>query len=95
MKKFVLAIWLLFLVGCSTHTPVVKMDNYDDIEYIKGYNHSEGRPINGYGYSYDKKAPCVTGYCGPVHVDGYFRKDGTYVRPHTRSLPHTGGGRRR
>ena len=24
-------------------------------------------------------------YNGPVHVRGYFRKDGTYVRPHTRS----------
>ncbi len=32
-------------------------------------------------------APCVTGYCGPVHVRGYYRKDGTYVRPHTRSRP--------
>jgi hypothetical protein len=29
-------------------------------------------------------APCVTGYCGPVHVKGYYRKDGTYVRPYTR-----------
>lgn len=24
---------------------------------------------------------------GPVHVKGYYRKDGTYVRPHTRSRP--------
>jgi hypothetical protein len=24
---------------------------------------------------------------GSVHVDGYFRKDGTYVRPHTRRAP--------
>ncbi|MBO9592406.1 MAG: hypothetical protein J7599_05800 [Niabella sp.] len=24
---------------------------------------------------------------GPVHVQGYYRKDGTYVRPHTRSAP--------
>lgn len=30
-------------------------------------------------------APCVTGYCGSVNVRGYYRKDGTYVRPHTRS----------
>jgi hypothetical protein len=30
-------------------------------------------------------APCVTGYCGPTSVKGYYRKDGTYVRPHTRS----------
>ena len=30
-------------------------------------------------------APCVTGSCGPINVKGYYRKDGTYVRPHTRS----------
>ena len=28
-----------------------------------------------------------TGSGGPVHVNGYYRKDGTYVRPHTRSAP--------
>ena len=27
---------------------------------------------------------------GPVHVSGYTRKDGTHVREHTRSLPHSG-----
>ena len=30
-----------------------------------------------------------------VGVQGYYRKDGTYVRPHTRSSPRSGGGRRR
>jgi hypothetical protein len=40
--------------------------------------------------------PCVTGYCGPVNVQGYYRKDGTYVRGHTRSAPGTSrsGGKR-
>jgi hypothetical protein len=33
---------------------------------------------------------------GPVHVRGYHRRDGTYVRPHTRSRPGSrSGGRRR
>jgi hypothetical protein len=32
---------------------------------------------------------------GTVYVKGYTRKDGTYVRPHTRSAPGSGGGRRR
>ncbi len=32
----------------------------------------------------DGTSPCVTSKCGPVHVKGYYRKDGTYVRPHTR-----------
>jgi hypothetical protein len=31
----------------------------------------------------------------PVNVRGYFRKDGTYVRAHSRAAPGTGGGRRR
>lgn len=33
-----------------------------------------------------------TGSCS-VHVRGYTRKDGTYVRPHTRSAPGRGGRR--
>ena len=36
---------------------------------------------------------------GSVHVRGYYRRDGTYVRPHTRSRPgsgpRSGGSRRR
>jgi hypothetical protein len=30
-----------------------------------------------------------SGSNGPVHVRGYTRKDGTYVKPHTRSRPNT------
>lgn len=30
-------------------------------------------------------SPSATG--GPVNVRGYYRKDGTYVRPHTRNAP--------
>jgi hypothetical protein len=26
----------------------------------------------------------------PIHVDGYYRKDGTYVAPHSRTLPGEG-----
>lgn len=42
--------------------------------------------------SYDT-APCVTGSCGSVNVRGYYRKDGTYVRPHYRSRPGSVSGR--
>jgi hypothetical protein len=34
------------------------------------------------------------GGSGTVYVRGYTRRDGTYVQPHTRSAPGTGGGRR-
>jgi hypothetical protein len=37
------------------------------------------------GYYEPKVVPYPAGK--PVHVNGYFRKNGTYVRPHFRSLP--------
>jgi hypothetical protein len=36
-----------------------------------------------------------TGTGGSVNVKGYYRKDGSYVKPHTRSAPKSGGSRRR
>jgi len=38
------------------------------------------------GY-YGNRAP-VPEYHGPVNVHGYFRKNGSYVQPHTRTAPH-------
>lgn len=48
---------------------------------------------NGSSGSGADRAPCVTSVCGPVNVRGYYRKDGTYVRPHTRSARGSGGRR--
>jgi hypothetical protein len=52
---------------------------------------------NGLSYETVIPRPTVKGYYEPkvvpypegkpVHVNGYFRKDGTYVQPHFRSLP--------
>lgn len=48
------------------------------------------------GYSFNQFTPSVSGSTtsystpssgGSVHVKGYTRKNGTYVRPHTRSAP--------
>jgi hypothetical protein len=49
-------------------------------------------PVSGGGYCYLHRAkgpmPSSTGSTGgTAHVRGYYRKDGTYVRPHTRSAP--------
>lgn len=35
------------------------------------------------------ESPCIYENCGSVNVRGYYRKDGTYVRPHTRSAPRS------
>lgn len=41
---------------------------------------------NSYSQSYKTRAT-KTSSGGTVHVKGYTRKDGTYVKPHTRSAP--------
>ena len=35
---------------------------------------------------------CALAGAGTVSVRGYYRRDGTYVRPHTRSAPNRAGG---
>lgn len=62
----------------------------------------EGRPFNtltaeemealercrgGNGAPPQYGTPPSTGGSGTVHVRGYYRRDGTYVRPHTRRAP--------
>lgn len=46
-------------------------------------------------YASDGKAGSYTGGSKTVRVKGYYRKDGTYVKPHSRSAPKSGGGRSR
>ncbi|MCP5173480.1 MAG: hypothetical protein H6996_00060 [Moraxellaceae bacterium] len=63
----------------------------NDGAYISGHyrcstikNSSSPSYSSSYG-SGQSASSCVTSYCGSVNVRGYTRKDGTYVRPHTRS----------
>lgn len=50
-----------------------------------------------YPYTSSSSGTGYSGYSGTagtdVHVKGYTRKDGTYVRPHTRAAPGRGRGR--
>lgn len=48
-------------------------DTITDVEESGGGSYTPSLPSGGSG--------------GTVHVDGYYRKDGTYVRPHTRRPP--------
>lgn len=51
------------------------------------YNHTVDGELYGYS-SKKKKSPSYSGSSsGTVNVKGYYRKDGTYVGPHTRSSP--------
>ena len=60
-------------------------------------NASDAQPVNappaaapdaGYALPSYARAPAVLDMSRPVHVEGYTRRDGTYVQPHTRSSPH-------
>lgn len=69
---------------------------YTDVAACPEGMHPEGAP------TYPASRRTVTDYSsgdyssggGTVHVNGYYRRDGTYVRPYYRHAPG-GGGRRR
>lgn len=76
--------------GFTVHEEVIPTQNSSDY-YRKykftlpnEYRYNSSPSVPSTSGSSTSDAPCVTGYCGPVHVRGYYRKDGTYVRPHTR-----------
>lgn len=74
-------------------------ENYQGYAYkpvLKNYHRfNSSNDGNLYGYSTLKNksrsqrnlSRHQTSQGGPVHVKGYHRKNGTYVRPHTRSAP--------
>jgi hypothetical protein len=53
--------------------------------------HRYNSTVDGELYGYSSKKKRSSSYSGSssgtVNVKGYYRKDGTYVRPHTRSAP--------
>lgn len=56
--------------------------NFDSETSTYKYSHSNHALSNSTKYKYK---PTSTG--GTVQVKGYYRKDGTYVKPHTRRAP--------
>lgn len=48
----------------------------------RGRRHGGGGGRGGHSYKASR------GKSGAVHVRGYYRKNGTYVRPHMRSAPN-------
>jgi hypothetical protein len=60
--------------------------------YITASGEPCRNPVSGGGFCHLHRAPDPAPSYSPstggtVHVRGYYRKDGTYVRPHTRSSP--------
>lgn len=64
----------------------------DSLGYHNWYNYSPKPFSSSYEQNYTptrsyKSYTPSRSTGGTVHVKGYYRKDGTYVRPHTRSAP--------
>ncbi|WP_028890435.1 SH3 domain-containing protein [Tenacibaculum ovolyticum] len=65
----------------------------ESVRVIRGKGYRRIKYKNMYGWSYNpyiKKKYTYhdfSNYSGSVSVKGYYRKDGTYVRPHSRSYP--------
>lgn len=81
----------LDILGLPTDTNAFSQYVQPAVEAARTFTSSA---ISKGGGAVTDPAPCVTATCGPVSVKGYYRKDGTYVRPHTRSAPGAGRGRR-
>lgn len=58
---------------------------YDVASFLKGSTNATNFSASGYGSSRSTQGT-------DVYVGGYYRKDGTYVHPHTRSPPGTKSG---
>lgn len=67
----------------------IKWGNYYGLAYNPSYTsysaYTSAESYNTSTPSYNYTPSTSSG--GTVHVKGYTRKDGTYVRPHTRSAP--------
>ena len=73
----------------------IKYGNYSGWAYYPNYTASSNYSSSSTSSSYSSTRSS-SNYTSPgktVNVKGYYRKNGTYVRPHTRSSP--GSGRRR
>ena len=73
----------------------IKYENYAGWAYYPNYTASSNYSSSSSSSSFSSTRSS-SNYSSPgktVNVKGYYRKNGTYVRPHTRSSP--GSGRRR
>jgi hypothetical protein len=70
-------------VSCSYLAAYTRSDGRSAGPYVRCVNYADAYAYYS-SHSSSKLAPCVSSNCGPVYVKGYYRKDGTYVRGHTR-----------
>jgi sensor histidine kinase YesM len=67
----------------------IKWGNYSGWAYNPAYTTYSNYTSYNSSYYRSSSTSSSPSSSGTVHVRGYTRKDGTYVRPHTRSSPST------
>jgi len=92
-------VYVRYIFECSENS--IYATDINSCSWVEPYKKSDGTSVAGFHRckyniqpstysptsSEQSSAPCVSSYCGPVQVKGYYRKNGTYVQPHTRSRP--------
>lgn len=70
------------LNSCTWVAPYTQPDG----TAVAGYNRCKYniRPTSYIPSASSSESSSCTSYCGSINVRGYYRKNGTYVRPHTR-----------
>lgn len=79
----------VFVSGTDTYKKI-KYGKYKGWAYNPKYSYAESNNNYRSGNS-SRKYSSPSNSSKTVHVKGYTRKDGTYVKPHTRSAPKTKG----
>ena len=64
----------------------LQKNQIEDLTFKDGNGYTYSQIANSL-YGGGKKTSTSKSSGGPVQVKGYTRKDGTYVKPHTRSAP--------
>lgn len=73
--------------GYSRNTVLNNFRKFDSKHEGNLYGYSNSKPTTSKSTSTNTGSRASSSSGGAVHVKGYYRKNGTYVKPHTRSSP--------
>jgi hypothetical protein len=85
MKNIIFAVVIASLFLCSCSSRKRANETYSRKDPATTIQHSYGGNNSKKSKSYSSTAKSTSGKT--VQVKGYYRKNGTYVKPHTRSAP--------
>lgn len=81
----------VFIDGKSKSYRKIKYNNHKGWAYTPKFNLTTTRSSTKTNYSQNSSNYNSSSTSKEVHVKGYYRKNGSYVKPHTRSAPRRKG----